>query len=326
MEVEIDATTGGIRAIRSPGEETARLGQQLVMTGLYGADGKPAPSKMRSEGFEIEYAGPALAQAVAHGGLFDPRDDRQIGAFRQRYRLWTGRPTLEIDVSVTDLDFLWLSQLSIGGPWHAYLGSRWAWPDPDATLRRLSLLAPEQTDADRPETAEALDISARQRRTALLFDGLAHHQRQGTRMLDTLLIAGGEASRSFRMGVALDLENPFHGVQDLQGPAFVVPTDAGPPRTGPAGWFFQIDNRAVAVTRVEFAPRSGDGDGWGLVFHLVETAGRATRCRLRLIRDPLRARQVDFHDDLILDLSVSGDTVSLDLTPFEIARVDVTLG
>jgi alpha-mannosidase len=144
-------------------------------------------------------------------------------------------------------------------------------------------------------------------------------------MLDTLLVAGRESARSFHLGVALDLEHPFHAALDLIGPAFVVPTEAGPPRTGPSGWFFQLDNKAVALTRVEFTDHSGDGRGWGVAFHLIETAGRATRCRLRTFRNPVFARQTDFRNKLIVDLPVEGDAVLIDLTPHEMARVDVTL-
>src|SRR6185437_9805159 len=134
-----------------------------------------------------------------------------------------------------------------------YLACRWAWPDASSMLRRTAMLAPDLTEAERPETPDALDISTRRQRTALLFGGLAHHQRHGTRMLDTLLVAGRESARSFRLGVALDLEHPFHAALDLTGPAFVVPTEAGPPRTGPSGWFFQLDSKAVAITRIEYA-------------------------------------------------------------------------
>jgi alpha-mannosidase len=193
-------------------------------------------------------------------------------------------------------------------------------------IRRTGLLAPEITEADRPETPDAIDISTRRQRTALLFGGLSHHRRHGTRMLDTLLVAGRESARRFRVGVALDLEHPFHASTDLISPAVVVPNVAGPPKTGPTGWLYHLDNKAVAVTRVEYAESFGDGRGWGVVFHLLETAGRAARCRLRAFRDPTWARQTDFHGDLIVDLPIEGDTVLLDLTPREIARVEVVLG
>jgi alpha-mannosidase len=126
--------------------------------------------------------------------------------------------------------------------------------------------------------------------------------------------------------VALDLEYPFQAALDLVSPALVVPTEAGAPRTGPAGWFFQLDNKAVAVTRLSYADPSGDGRGWGVAFHLLETSGRPARCRLRTFRPPVWARQTDLQDELIIDLTVDGDTVLIDLTPHELARIDVTLG
>ena len=98
------------------------------------------------------------------------------------------------------------------------------------------------------------------------------------------------------------------------------------PATGPTGWLFQLDHKGVAVTRVEFVDSAGDGRGWGLVFHLLETAGRAARCRLRLFRNPTWARQTDFQDELIVDLPIDDDAVLIDLTPHELARVEVTLG
>jgi alpha-mannosidase len=326
MSVALDPTTGGIRGINGPEEPTARLGQQLVIAGLTGPDGKPATSQMKAVRFEADYGGPALVQATTTGTLNHPVDGRVLASFTQRQRLWTGRPALEIDVTLDDLDEAWLQSLAKADAWSSYLGIRWAWPDPESSLRRTSLLAPEHTDADRPETPDAIDISSRRRRTTLLFGGLAHHRRLGKRMLDTILIAGKESSRSFRVAVALDLEHPWQAAVDFHAPAFVVPTLAGPPKTGPAGWLVAVDNKAVAVVRVVFADRSGDGRGWGLDVTLLETSGRSTRCKVRTFRDPTWARQLDFHDETIVDLQTDGDSVLVDLTPHELARVDITLG
>jgi alpha-mannosidase len=325
LAAEIDGATGGIRALKGVDEETARLGQQLVIAGLSGPDSQPASSRMKCDGYEVEYAGPALAQVVAKGAILGP-GDRSLARFRQRFRLWSGRPILEIDVTFSDLDPAWLERLADADPWARYLACRWAWPDPNSMLRRTVLLAPELTEADRPETPDALDVSTRRQRTALLFGGLAHHKRHGTRMLDTLLVAGRESERAFRLGVALDLEYPFHAASDLMSPAFVVPTETGPPRSGPTGWLFQLDSRAVAVTRVEHVEATEEGRGWGLVFHMLETAGQSVRCRLRTFRPPTWARQTDFQDGIIVDLSTEGDAVLIDLTANELARVVVTLG
>jgi alpha-mannosidase len=280
---------------------------------------------MRCDRFEIDYGGPALVQATSTGSLVDPRQGNRLASFVQRYRLWTGRPILEIEVNLSDLDPAWAERAAQSDPWSVYLSCRWAWPDANSMLRRTTLWNPELTEVERPATPDALDITTRTQRTALLFGGLPYHRKHGSRMLDTLLIAGGETCRSFTMGVVLDLEYPFHAAQDLIAPAVVVPTGDGPPALGVAGWLAQIDHKNVAISRVEFIENAGDR-GWGLVFHLLETAGQSGRCRLRLFRDPTWARQVDFLGETIIDLSVDGDAVQLDLTPHELARVEVTMG
>jgi alpha-mannosidase len=280
---------------------------------------------MRSERFEVEFGGPALVQATSSGVLADPRTGARIASFKQRYRLWSGRPILEIEISLSDLDPSWLAQAVEADPWSVYLACRWAWPDPSSMLRRTSFWSPELTEAERPETPDVLDISTRNQRTALIFQGLAHHRKQGARMLDTLLVAGSEVSRSFSLGVGLDLEYPFEAAQDVITPAIVVPTEDGPPSAGATGWLAKIDHRGVAVSRLGFAETTGGDRGWGLDFHLLETGGHAARCRLRLFRNPVSARQLDFLGETLIDLSIQEDAVLIDLTPHELARVEVTM-
>jgi alpha-mannosidase len=248
-----------------------------------------------------------------------------LASFRQRVRLWAGRPLLELSVTLSDIDSAWLASIADADPWSSYFACRWAWPDPNSMLRRTCLLAPEMTEAERPETPDALDISTRRQRTCLLFGGLAYHRRHGARMLDTLLIAGREAEREFRLGIAMDFEYPFHAAFDLQAPALVVPTDAGPPHTGPSGWLFRSDNKGVAITAVEYVEETEGARGWGLAFHMIETAGRPARCKLRLFRNPTWARQTDFQNEVIVDLPIDGDSVLIDFTPHELARVEVSL-
>ncbi|WP_161602163.1 glycosyl hydrolase family 38 [Tautonia marina] len=327
LRLEIDEATGGLRSLMGANDDEPRLGQQLVIAGISQTDkkGQLRHSRMKASSVEVEYGGPALVQAVSTGQILHPIEDQPLASFRQRFRLWSGRPVLEMEIELSDLDETWLASIANGPAWSKYLASRWAWPDANATLRRSSLLGLQSTTADRPETAEVLDITARRQHTALLFGGLAHHQRHGQRMLDTLLVAGRESERTFRLGIALDLEHPFQAALDLLSPPALVPTTGGPPRSGPAGWFFHLDAKSVAVTRVEPVILDG-GEGRGLAFHLLETGGRSVRCKLRLFREPVSARQTDFHDERIVELSVQGDAVQLDLTPHELARVVVTLG
>jgi alpha-mannosidase len=326
IAIEIDAATGGIRSLAGAGESGARLGQQLVITGLTDSQGKPAISQMHVDRFEVDYGGPALVQATSRGRLKDPRTGKSLAAFVERYRLWAGRSIAEIDISLDDLDRAWLERAAAADPWSVYLACRWAWPDPNSMLRRTIFMAPELTEAERPETPDVVDISTRSQRTALLFGGLPYHRKAGARMLDTLLLAGSEAARSFTVWVALDLEYPFQAASDVITPALVVPVDDGPPLIGASGWLAQIDHKGVVVSHVEYVIATGEDQGWGLIFHLLETTGRSCRCRLKLFRNPARARQADFQGETVIDLTVDGDAVLVDLTPHELARIDVTMG
>jgi alpha-mannosidase len=80
------------------------------------------------------------------------------------------------------------------------------------------------------------------------------------------------------------------------------------------------------ISHLEFVEQTGNDRGWGLAFHLLETSGHATRCRVRLFRNPLWARQVDFQGDTIIDLTTQEEAVLIDLTPYELARIEITIG
>ena len=107
---------------------------------------------------------------------------------------------------------------------------------------------------------------------------------------------------------------------------FVVPTETGPPRSGPTGWLLQVDHKAVAIVRLEFTSNAGEREAPGLIVDLIETSGKPARCRLRAFRDPSKARQVDGHGEHVVDLAVDGDATLVDLTPHEIARVELAFG
>ena len=115
-------------------------------------------------------------------------------------------------------------------------------------------------------------------------------------MLDTLLIAGRETSRSFDFAIALDTEHAFHAALDMYTPVYVTPTSAGRPRSGSSGWLFQVEGKGIAVLRVGSSDPSGDGRGWGVFLDVIETSGRPTRSRIRFYRDPIWARQVDYRN------------------------------
>ena len=294
--------------------------------GLADAQGKPLASQMRCERFEVEYGGPALVQATSSGTLVDPREGNRLASFVQRYRLWAGRPILEIEVTLSDLDPRWLERAAQADPWSVYLACRWAWPDPNSMLRRTTFWSPELTEAERPETPDVLDISTRNQRTALLFGGLSlssqarqpHARHAPGRRLGS--------SRSFTLGVVLDLEYPFHAAQDVHhaGPGRA---DRGRPsgdrrhRLAGAG---RPQGRCRLARRVRRDHRRRPRLGPGLPSaRNRRPGGRDVACGCSAT--PPGPARLDFLGETIVDLSIDGDAVLIDLTPHELARVEVTM-
>ena len=245
----------------------------------------------------------------------------------QRYRLWTGRPILEIEVTLERSRSSLARAGGPGRPWSVYLACRWAWPDPNSMLRRTVFWSPELTEAERPETPDALDISTRTQRTALLFGGLPHHRKHGSRMLDTLLVAGSESSRSFTLGVVLDLEHPFHAAQDLITPAAgrADRRRAAGRSAPPAGWRRSTTRASPSRTSSSSRPPATAAAGaWFSICSKPPARRAAAACGCSAT--PPGPARLDFLGETIIDLSIDGDAVLIDLTPHELARIEVTLG
>jgi alpha-mannosidase len=322
--VALDARTGGFKGMKRPGEPRARLGQQLAVVGASGEDSVV----MIAEGEpDVAYGGPARLEVRTRGRVVDPADEsRTVARFEQVYTAHLGRPTLELKIELSEVDdsFFSSTHAAYSARGRA-LVSRWAWRESSARMRRLTHLQAHPTTAKYPTTSEAIELSHENKRVTIVPLGLPYHQRHGERMLDTVLITGRESKRSFEIDLVLDLEFAHQAVVDRLTPAIVIPVRTGPPKTGHQGWFYHIDHRNVAMTKLEYHPAGTEGRGPALVFHLHETAGRAARTRLRLMTSPGFAKQIDDRGQTILDLTVTEDAVDIDLTPWEIARIEIGL-
>ena len=80
-------------------------------------------------------------------------------------------------------------------------------------------------------------------------------------MLDSLLLVKGEAERTFRWGLGVDLKQPYREALALMSPPTVVKTAEGLPQHDSA-WMFHIDARNVLAT--QWHPRWQDDQVSGL--------------------------------------------------------------
>jgi alpha-mannosidase len=337
VEVELDDSTGGVRAVRAVRSGATLLGQQLVLVGtpagstrpggvepgldepVYSA--QPCKSQMRAVATTVLNAGPELVEVAVEGELLaipcpawasEPR----MARFRQTYRLGRGRSVLRIGVEITEIHDGAIDRLA--SPWQSYLAARFAWPDPRSLLTRALGTVAEPTRAQRPETPYFVEIHGRRQRVAILTGGLPFHQRVGERMLDTLLLTATETGRTFELAIGLDVANPFHAALDLITPPVMIAMTATSPVSG-SGWFFHVDSSNVVITSTTpLGPERA-----GVRMRLFESAGRYTRAKLRSLRDVAQARLTDFHGQRLATLDAQGDTINLDLAPHEFTQLEI---
>ncbi len=340
MEVELDEKTGGIRSVRDPHQRAPLLGQQLVLVGTphgqdYTADGTPGTdgygmsgygslpinSEMRATSTTVRSAGPELAEVVVEGELLAQpcptwASQSRMARFRQTFRLIRGQPTLRVTTQLIEL-----VHGAIDGqasPWHSYLASRFAWPDPQSLLIRGVGSLAEASRSQRPESPYFVEIHGRKHRVAILPGGLPFHQKHSERMLDMLLITATETVRTFEFAIGLDLPNPFQAALDLITPPAMIACN-GPPACGSRGWFFHLDASNIVITSL--SPLHPDRCGVRL--RLFESAGRYTRARLQCLRTVTEARMTDFHGQRLASLESEGDRVTLDLSPHEFTQLEI---
>ncbi len=240
FEAEVDAQTGGLRAIRDPRTRVSRLGQQLV----FNPGGSPRVQQIRTIS-----QGPALGEIVSEGVLLDTQG-QVLAHFRQRFRAWLGRPVLDLRIEVAPV------QPPQGYPWHAYYAARFAWRNERATLVRGVNGIPSITSHSRPETPDYLEIRLGRENTVLFPGGLPFHQRHGGRMIDVLLVCPGEKTQAFDLAIGLDREYPMQTALGMVTPAPVTATTQGPPHVGAEGWLFHLDAPNLLLTSFRPAPPS----------------------------------------------------------------------
>jgi alpha-mannosidase len=344
FEVHLNDTTGGIAQIKGYGRSPNRLSQQVnyrfsrertvtVGEGERAEQTKTHYAEMRRKTSDVTCAGPALGEILTTGEIVDQTNGAVLAGFSQAVRVWRGRPVVEIDI---ELD---VRQMPDAEPWHNYYAARFAWHDETASLTRSAMMGAQETAEERIESLHYLEIATPEQRTTILAPGLPFHRKTGPRMIDSLLIVPRESERRFRFTIAVDQDYPMQSAFDVLHPAVAVPVSAGPPGSGPAGWFFHLGTRQVQIVQmlplapesVDDTPPAGPAEppapapaaGCGCALRLVETEGRPVRARLRCFRTPRRARQRDFCGKTVCELAIDGDAVLVDLASFETGDIEI---
>jgi hypothetical protein len=315
FEVDVDPQTGGLKAIRDHKTRLNRLGQRLVFN---------PGSQMQLKDAKVTSAGPALGEITSEGVLVGEQN-QVLANYRQRFRVWLGRPVLEMRIELEPV------QPPAGYPWHAYYGARFAWRDERAVLLRSAGGTGFVTSHPRPQTPDYLELRLGRQGTVLFPGGLPFHQRQEGRMLDVILIPEGEKATTFDLAIALDREQPMQTALGLTTPLVVVPTTKGPPHVGTTGWLFHLDAPHLLLSRLQPGALEVRNDGTeqapeprdAVTARFLECGGHTGQAEFRCVRDPRRAAVLDAQGNFLLEATLAGDTVFLEVTPNDLVQVQV---
>ena len=339
FEVAINEQTGGIGHVRLHEQRTKRFSQQLSFrfprerTVGTGEDAyKTQYAEMVCDRHEVTSTGPLRGEVTTHGRIIDQTNGDRLATYRQSVRVWRARPIIEVDIELSDL------RAPDGDPWNNYFAARFAWNDSASAVSRSVFHAAQGFGGERFETSDYIEAASEDERVTIVPHGLPYHRKSGARMVDSLLVVAGETRRHFRFTIAVDARFPLEAAWNAMTPAIVIPTESGPPRSGPQGWFFRVDTRNVQITRIlDLAEPPTDsvssdidsialpaGSGFGL--RLLETEGIAKRVRLEAFRQPIYARKRDFQGRTLSELVLENDAVLVDLGAFEVADLELRFG
>jgi hypothetical protein len=162
----------------------------------------------------------------------------------------------------------------------------------------------------------------------ILTCGLPFHRKEGGRMVDVILLPEGEKGTVFELGIAFDRDVPMQTAWGYASPLAVVPTTKGPPHIGASGWLFHVDAPNLLLTRMtpgksERGGAESAGVADAITARFLECANYSGLAEFRCVRDPVRAVLVDARGQFLLEANRSGDIVHLEVTPNDLAHVQV---
>jgi len=326
FEVRLSDVTGGISGVQTFERSPNRVSQQIAYrfpnekTVTVGEGDERESfstwySAMTFRSSRVLSSGPAMGAIETTGDLIDQQTGAVLANYKQVTRVYRGKPFVYVHLELENA-----SAVS-GDPWTNYCGVRFAWKHESASLTASQHQGAHAVRSQRIESPQFIEIADEQFRTTIVSPGLTFHRRTGERMLDTILITEGESRRQFDFAVAVDSKFPMQSHLDANIEPLVIATPSAPTPGREQGWFFFVGASNVQLTRV--LPSGDGGDSDKFIVRLIETEGRAKTFPLRYIQSPQSARQVDFNGNRIADLNVQGDSIQVEISPYEICDVEL---
>ena len=271
------------------------LSQRIALRQFDESTRRACYGKMICDSFELirhsNIASESRASGYVAGG-----DGERLARFVQKVSLQRGRNVIDIEITFSDITFENLSTEN-------YFVNRIAWGDETAELFcdmqgvRHAVRKPEI------EATHFIEVVNPEHRFALLTHGLPWHRRGTKKNLDTILIAGNEQQRTFRLGIAINPESTMQLAIAEMHPAPIRElkqdfTDGA----DISRWMLHLANRNLVVTFTE-PVFDADGRPIGIQLRLQETDGQSGTLKLYCRRRVHSAQKQSLDGELLRDIT-----------------------
>jgi hypothetical protein len=309
VELVASAKTGGIQSLRTHGDRNTRVSQRLVFHHASGSH--DVESQMVADRVEVTRNDALVGEITSAGRIVDAKNE-VLAHFTQRVRVARGLGPAIVHVELDPV------RLPEGDVWKSYYASRLAWAEDALSVRRGEQWTARETERERIESPEFVDIDDVFGRITCFALGLPFHRRSAANRLDTLLLVANEDRRQFQFALGLDQPYPTSGAARTLTASQPCLARIDGQESVNNGWFLHLGAKNVLITHIAPLPSPAAG----VRLRVLETEGRETRTKLSGFRAFKSARTTDFRASAIEVLSVNDGRAEFDIGPYQWLQIE----
>ena len=337
MQVEISATSGGVKGVYSGSGRGNRYSLRLVHVD----DTAPAEDRetnMLARAIRIVRSDEALGVIEADGVLVN-RSSQPLADFTVRYSLSRGSRWLWVEADIKPAS----STILGDDPWKSYYAIRSAIASEAATILTPLRDKLHRADAKRYDSPAGLLVDETSRQTLLFSDCRPSHRKRGDRYIDSLLLVRDEPLQPLRFAIGFDVPSPMDALRSLIAPPTVVSFEQGtsdsPSNLPASGWLVHCPTQDVILSDL----RTESTSPLVLSFLAIATRSEARKAKVRFCRNVSSASREAISKSLVAASEVTtldatptgladtqpidhkGDTIEFPLNGHEVVRIQVEL-
>jgi hypothetical protein len=147
-------------------------------------------------------------------------------------------------------------------------------------------------------------------------------------MVDVILQPQGETTQTFDLAIALDREYPMQTALEWITPVPHIFTTKGPPHVGASGWLYHLDTLNLLLTSMRPGGRKSEGGDLvdAITVRLLECGSQSGQAEFHCVRNPTRATVLNSAGNLLLESTLNGDSVQIEVTPNDFNQLQIEFG